>query len=63
MLIFRIYAHLGVSIQCFFMRYPKMRIKIGGWKIARASSNQSEDPGGGAFVIHSFKMVFRILMS
>ncbi len=27
---FRIYAHLGLSIQCFLMRYSK--IKIGGWK-------------------------------
>ncbi len=32
MCIFRIYAHLGVSIQRFFMRYSKMRIKIDGWK-------------------------------
>ncbi len=29
MRIFRIYANLGVSIQCLFMRYPKMHIKIG----------------------------------
>jgi len=26
--VFRMYAHLGVSIQHFFMRYPR----IGGWK-------------------------------
>ncbi len=33
MRIFRIYAHLAVSIQLLFMRYSKMRIKIGGWII------------------------------
>ncbi len=35
MRIFRIYAHLGICIQRFFMRYSKMRIKISysrGWK-------------------------------
>ncbi len=32
MIIFRIYAHLTVSIQSLFMQYSKMCIKIGGWK-------------------------------
>ncbi len=36
MQIFLIYAHLDGSIQCFFllflMQYPKMLIKMGGWK-------------------------------
>ncbi len=33
MRIFRIYAHLGISIQHFFYAIiRKMRIKIGGWK-------------------------------
>ncbi len=32
--IFLIYVHPTVSIQSFFMRYSKMHIKIGGWKLS-----------------------------